>query len=243
MKKIVWMLLIFTVGFCGNVYAYEVISVNAGGSVSGRVLFKGNIPAAAVMPINKDFGECGSVKRVVHEVKVKGDALSNVVVFIADIKKGKSFNIPKNGFRLIQEKCRFYPHVQVVKQNSNLSIINKDSAAHNIHTFELGENFVRTLFNRMQPDANFIITEKVRLRRSRIMKVECDIHPFMHAWVFVADNPYFVVVEDDGTFKIEGVPVGQYSIMAWNPVLGYIEQDMAVSSNADTFLRLEFKGE
>ena len=46
------------------------------------------------------------------------------------------------------------------------------------------------------------------------MKFQCDVHPWMFAWVTVVDNPYFAVTGKDGKFTIKNVPPGKYKIAA-----------------------------
>lgn len=48
------------------------------------------------------------------------------------------------------------------------------------------------------------------------MPVRCDVHPWMWAWVHVSDHPFFAVTAIDGTYSINGMPPGEYEILAWH---------------------------
>jgi hypothetical protein len=52
----------------------------------------------------------------------------------------------------------------------------------------------------------------------------------MHSWARVVEHPYFAVVDDDGNYKIDGVPAGQYKLVVWHPTLGEQTQEVTVAA-------------
>ncbi len=85
---------------------------------------------------------------------------------------------------------------------------------HNVHAYER----TRTIFNRAQPPKAADIE---RIANSRdVIKLKCDVHPWMTAHLHVLDHPYFAVTDEDGRFRIEGLAPGDYRIEAWHEVLG-----------------------
>ncbi|MFQ5560376.1 MAG: hypothetical protein ACE5FU_07315 [Nitrospinota bacterium] len=220
--------------------AYQEVVVSKGGSVSGTLFFKGTPPAPIKRPVKKHPEECGMGERSFQEVVVQNGRLSNAVVYLSDIKKGKPFIVPPEGFSIKQEKCFFTPHLQAVKQKSILNVLSKDAVGHNIHAYEVDGDRLRTIFNVAQPFADMVLKEKVRVRRSQYVKVECDIHDFMMAWIFVAKNPYFAIVKEDGTFELQNIPEGEYTLKAWNPLLGEIKQGVQVSPGGKVRINFSF---
>ena len=71
---------------------------------------------------------------------------------------------------------------------------------------------------------------RLSMRRGVAMKVECDAHDFMHAWVFVAKNPYYALVSENGEFTIADIPPGTYVVKSWHGRLG--EEEMTVEVTA-----------
>jgi hypothetical protein len=50
----------------------------------------------------------------------------------------------------------------------------------------------------------------------QIIKFRCDVHPWMTGYVGVLSNPFFAVTGDDGTFTIDKLPAGTYTLEAWH---------------------------
>ncbi|MFQ5912451.1 MAG: carboxypeptidase regulatory-like domain-containing protein [Nitrospinota bacterium] len=200
--------------------AYEVAPVSGGGTVAGRIIFKGDAPPPVKLLITKDEDHCGKGQVERREVDVKEGALRGVVVYLDKVKKGKPF--PKEAMSPVvdQRKCAYVPFLQVAAKGANVTILNSDSVHHNIHTYELIGSARRSMWNISQPKFRKKVTRKLRVRRGNAMRIECDVHNWMLGWMFVARNPYYAIVGEDGTFQIGDVPAGNYTLRAWHPVLG-----------------------
>jgi hypothetical protein len=218
--------------------AYDVAPVSGGGSVQGKVAFKGAAPAPKSIPITKDNAVCGTGNREVVEVAAKGGNLAGAVVYVAKIEKGKAWDGLEKPV-LDQKGCRFAPDVLLVKKDVELTIRNSDPVLHNIHTYEIIGTVRRTMFNVGQPDKGDM-KQPVKVRRANAVKIECDAHDFMHAWAFAADNPYVAVTRDDGSFSIDGLPPGDYELKAWHPVLGEKSANVSVKGGAAAAAAFEF---
>ena len=217
---------------------YKEITVKNGGNITGKVSFKGKDPDPQVYAITKDNDVCGTGDRTVDYVRVNNGALTNVVVYLDKVKAGKKFT-PRPG-KLDQKGCEFTPFLHVMTNGQKISALKSDPVLHNIHTYELIGRSKKTVMNVSQPDQGSMINKKVKLRRGTAMKVECDAHDFMHGFVFVAKNPYYAVVGEDGTFSIDSVPPGQYKIKAWHGTLGTKKAKVTVSGGSSTTVNFDF---
>jgi plastocyanin len=209
-----------------------------GGSISGTLTFKGKAPKAIKMPITKDNETCGTGQRVVEEVRLaKGGGLEDVAVFISGKIAGHP---PKaDGFELVQKGCRFNPFVSAVHKKAKLKIVNGDPVAHNIHGYELMGRARRDLFNFQQPTEGHVKVQKMKTKRGEIVQLQCDIHDFMKGWIIVPQNP-FAAVSSGGKYSLSGVPDGEYTVKAFHPVLGTLEQKVTVAGGAAS-ANFEFK--
>ena len=219
--------------------AYEMAPVADGGALAGKVLFKGAPPPPKRMLIAKNKEICGEGEREIVEVAVKGGALANAIVVIDAISKGKVW--PRQKPLLDQKGCRFIPPVMVVPKGGDLDILNSDPVLHNIHSYEIIGAARRTLFNFGQPNQGQTLTKPVSVRRGEWIKVECDAHDFMHAWMFAAESPYAAVTREDGSFSIAEIPPGKYKVRALHPILGAKEGDLTVPAKGKAEITLELQ--
>ncbi len=179
------------------------------GDVTGTVHFAGEAPALAPIKTTRDGNVCGATEPN-ETVEVAGGHLKNVVVTVSGATGAK----PQAAkVTLDQKTCRYHPHVQAIPVGSTLEIINSDPVLHNIHGY-LGN---QTVFNLAMPIKDQRIPKK--LTKPGVVKVKCDIHAWMSAWVVVADGPS-AVDGDDGTYTIKDVPAGTYTLTAWHETLG-----------------------
>lgn len=221
---------------------YQTIEVSGGGSVSGKVAFSGTDPDPAVYAITKDQETCGSGDRKIDFVKVNNGALNDVVVYLDKVKEGKAFvNHDTGKGKLNQKGCAFDPFLQVMYDGEQIDILNSDPVSHNIHTYELIGQSKKTVINVSQPVQNSVIKKQIALKRGTAMKLECDQHDFMHGYVFVAKNPYFAVVDQDGKFTIDNIPPGTYTVKAWHGTLGEQKASVTVAGGQSASVDFTFK--
>ena len=217
---------------------YKEIEVTNGGTITGKVTVDPAKAETESFLISKDPEVCGSGERKVHWVRVNGGALLDAVVYLEKVKAGKPFAKKLKTLKIDQKGCAFFPFLGVMANGGHLEAVNSDPVTHNIHTYELIGRARRSVINVSQSEQGNTIDKKIKLRRGVAMKVECDVHNFMHGFVFVAKNPYYAVVDDKGEFTIEGVPPGTYKIKSWHGRLG--EQDAKVEVAAGARAEVNF---
>ncbi len=209
---------------------YKVITVSDGGAVKGKVSLGSAKVNTAEFTISKDPQICGTGIRKVPMVRANGDALLDAVVYLVKVKKGKAMPKSLSTLKLNQKGCSFAPYLSVMSNKGTLEALNSDPTLHNIHVYEEIGRARRTVFNVSQPDQGSVVKKKISLRRGDGLKIECDAHDFMHAFAFVAKNPYFAVVNDKGEYQIKDIPPGDYVIQVWHGVLGIKKGKVTVAA-------------
>ncbi len=174
-------------------------------------------------------------KKLIIDKNTRG--IKNAVVYIKNITKGKKFT-GKWHYVMDQMACEFIPHVMVIPVNSTLEVRNSDPMAHNVHAYSLKN----ATFNESIPSRGKPITKSFPL--PEMIKIGCDRHRWMRAWVVVMENPYYALTWFDGTFKITDVPPGDYKVSVWHEafdekVLASLTQDVSLKPNQA--IRLDFK--
>jgi len=219
----------------GPALAYEAVTVTDGGSLKGKVVFNGTPPSKRKVVPTKDRETCGSGVREVDQIVVAPDkGVSEAIVYLKQVEKGKAFAKAAKPPEIENLKCDFHPHVQVMPAG-DVVIVNSDPVLHNTKSF-----FDRTpVFNLALPNQGQRITRSVK--RSGIMRIECDAHGWMLGWAYVADNPYYAITQKDGTFTITDIPPGSYTLVAWQEFTGPIEVPVTVKAKEATSINLELK--
>ena len=217
---------------------YKEAAVSNSGTVKGKVNLGGAQVLVETFTISKNPEVCGTGTREVTFVRTNGGGLLDAVVYLDKVKEGKAFPEETKKIKIDQQKCAFVPYLSVMRNQGELEAVNSDPVLHNIHTYELIGRARRTVVNVSQPDQGNVVTKKIKLRKGAGMKVECDAHDFMHAFVFVARNPYYAVVNDSGEFEIKDVPPGKYKVKSWHGILG--EQDATVEVSGGGTATVDF---
>jgi plastocyanin len=206
------------------------------GTIEGVVKFTGTVPAAK--PIDKITDPvCAAAKPVDAPIVVgKDKGLKDVLVRIE--VGGAQGTASTETPILKQEGCEYVPRVIGVVAGEDIEIMNADKTMHNVHTYKGNE----TMLNAGQP-AGAQPIKKPASDEAAILKVKCDVHPWMTAYIVVTDHPFFATTDADGHFSIPNVPAGTYRIEAFHPELGTIEKkDVTVGAGAPIDPQLVFTG-
>lgn len=189
-------------------------------SVSGRVVFDGSPPSVEQVEVKSDVATCGSVQEVQRLILGQDSGVANAVVTVVGAQGTLA---PKEGI-LDQVGCQFVPHVQVLPVGSKLKITSSDPVLHNSHGFyEDGS----TAFNIAVPIAGLELP--VTLKQPGVIKLRCDAgHTWMSAYVISTDQPYYALTDENGNFKIDGVPPGNYELEVWHEWLGKHREPISV---------------
>ncbi len=108
-----------------------------------------------------------------------------------------------------QRNKTFVPHVLAIVAGTTVDFPNSDRTYHNVFSLSKAKSFDlgRYAVGR---------SKSVRFDRPGIVRVFCDIHSHMSAFILVFAHRYFAVTAEDGRYRIEGIPPGSYTVMTWN---------------------------
>lgn len=182
-------------------------TVNAAGAEDGDVAIK----------MDADPVCAGLHEGVVESQTVVTDADGNLANAFVYVKSGLtgSYSAPAEAAILSQQGCLYTPHVSGLMVGQTLKIVNNDPTLHNVHASP-SEN---SEFNQAQPFQGMEL-EKTFDSVEVMIPVKCDVHPWMSSYMGVLEHPFFAVTGEDGSFSIEGLPAGTYTIEVWHESLG-----------------------
>lgn len=222
--------------------AYFTVDPATAATVTGKAIFRGARPRLQKFQIDEDptcvkLNKAGITEETV--IVGTGSALANVFVSVKKGLEGKQFSPPAAQTVAVidQKNCRFAPHVIGVRVGQTIRVLNSDPLTHNIHPLAK-EN---REWNQSQPEGAEPL-ERRFVRPEMYMRVKCNVHSWMRAYVSVMEHPYFAVTAADGSFEIPNLPPGDYTFEAWHEKLGVQEFNVHLDPSARHTLSITFPG-
>ncbi len=207
-------------------------------TIKGVVAFSGKAPEMKVPAKRKDADVCKSKEVKYNAVLVKDGKLKDVLVRIAAGGVAGNWKAPEKHAEIDQQDCMYTPRMQGVVAGQSIDIKNGDQTLDNVHTYKGADS----LFNQAQPKGAAAITKETP-DEATVMKFTCDVHPWMRGFVVVTDHPFFAVSGEDGSFKIEKVPAGKYTVEAWHTQYGLLKKEaVEVKDSGEVTVDFDYKG-
>jgi plastocyanin len=201
------------------------VAAATGGTIKGRVRFTGPEPGNKVIRMGMDpmCAAANQGKRPVNEVYLVGDDNTLGNVFVKVEGTFPPTPVPSTPVEIDQRACVYTPRVVGARVGQTLRVRNSDNWLHNVHTDSAKRNGI----NQSTPKAGLDVD--LLLKDEEILRVGCDVHRWMTAWVGVVSHPYFAVSEGkNGTFTIANVPAGHRTITAWHESFGALTKAVDV---------------
>lgn len=205
----------------------------------GRVFFRGPVPDPGEAP--HPFPECkGRPQRAL--VVAEGGGLQNAFVWVKEGLPPGAYPVPTTPVELNQKECEFEPRVFGIRPGQPLLLRNSDPLLHNVHARGQGAGFSRgpNTFNKAMPIQNSKLTVALEVQQVAVT-ITCDVHSWMRAYAGVVDHPFFAVTDAAGSFSLEGLPAGHYTLEAWHERLGRTTAQVELAEGGTGEAVLEFK--
>jgi plastocyanin len=201
------------------------------GSVTGTVRFDGKAPNPIVIDMAQDPActEASKTPNMTEQYVVHNGRLANVFVYIKDGLDNRIYMPTKTPVVLDQKGCRYIPHVIGAMVGQPVEFRNSDRTMHNIHIVPPGSEDSSGFDISQAPMAG---PEQHIFRNAGLMiPIRCNNHPWMEAFLNVVKNPFFAVSNTDGTYEIQGLPPGTYTLVAVHEKLGTQSQQITIQSH------------
>jgi plastocyanin len=200
--------------------------------IVGTVTLKGTPPKEKEITPYKDDATCKNLQADMptthfYVVGPKGE-LADVVLYLQGLS-GKSTGASAKAVVLDQKNCLYVPQILAVQTGQKIIVKNSDPVMHNVHA-DPAEASGNPMKNEGQPPGGADLTFSFP-KPEMFLKIKCDVHKWMFAWISVFDHPYFAVSAKDGTFKIANVPPGKYTIQAAHRKAGNPTQEIEVKAD------------
>lgn len=203
------------------------MSADMTAAITGTIHFEGQAPQPKPLQQDRECRALHDQQFFVQDVVVNDNStLKWVFVYVKSGLGDRKFPTPSQSVEFDQHGCRYDPHVFGIQAGQTLKILNSDPLLHNIHALPKDNR----PFNFGMPKKGDVREQSFKVPEVMV-KIKCDVHPWMGAYCGVLNHPYFSVSGDDGTFSIENLPPGQYVIEAWHETYGTMTQTITVGEN------------
>jgi hypothetical protein len=215
--------------------------IRAGRSVVGHVTLIGDLPAPKTLPVADGF--CGPHSTATNFasrvfLRAADNSLADVVVFLRSHElQRRHWIAPPQQPVITQRGCQFEPYVTAIQIEQKIAFENLDPVLHNVHV-RPNSSRNRELNVAQMPKGRPIIAEFKE--PEAFIRVECNVHPYMVAYICVMDTPFFAVTKQDGRFHIPNLPPGEYVVTALHRRAGSITQKVKVTDEESPDINLTF---
>jgi plastocyanin len=171
------------------------------GTIRGRVELRRAAAPLERRPTVADLGAPSALRDL-------SDRLRSVVYL--DSAPRRAFDEVEPGHAVLdQREERFVPHVLAITTGTIVDFPNSDRIYHNVFSLSKARSFDlgRYAAGHSKP---------VKFDRPGVVRVFCDIHSHMNAFILVFSHPFFSLTDTDGRYRIDNVPPGTYNLIAWN---------------------------
>ena len=196
------------------------VSRSGNGTIRGRVELRQPPGDLEPRPNTADLGmHAGHVPASRRRAVVYLDPAPRAAFDVSDIPRA----------RMDQRNESFVPHVLAIVAGTTVDFPNSDPTYHNVFSLSKTKRFDLGRYAAGR-------SKSVRFDQPGIVRVFCDIHSHMSAFILVFSHRYFAVTDDEGRYRIENVPPGGYSVVAWHESLPAETRRVSVPDTGDADL-------
>jgi hypothetical protein len=227
---------------CAALILGQRVNAAGDGKITGTVKLDGPAPHMRGIDMSKDpycvKAHASDPAHIETYVVAPSGGLANVVLYISDgLPDGALTQVPMSVPVFDQRNCVYAPHVLAMDVNQTFEVKTSDQTAHNIHP--LPNPMTGNIpWNQSQPPGAPPIEKSWKM--PEMIPVQCNIHPWMHGWFVVVKGPY-ATTDTNGSYTINNVPPGSYTVTAWQETAGTQTQKVTVAAGGSATADFTFK--
>ena len=158
-------------------------------------------------------------------ITVAGKPTADAVVSVEGVPqeqlKSQISNLKSKKAVMDQRNLKFVPRVLAVIVGTTVDFPNNDTSWHNLYSTSEVNPFDLGLYPPKK-------TRSVSFDKPAVVRILCNVHPSMEAFIVVKDHPYFSSADDRGNYRINAVPIGNHRLAVWHPEVGTVELTVEV---------------
>jgi hypothetical protein len=208
--------------------AYRPTAMPASGTISGRVTLKGFVPDTGAPKATAQAPGASDDCTDAVDVASSSDGIANALVWIDSLTTGKPLPDERRETYNV-DRCGFDPPILAVVAPSTINVFSRDRSVHDLHFYRQGNGAVDSI--RTMDEGEVVPTERIAAVPG-IVEVRDSRMPGARGFIAAFNHPYFAVTDAAGSFRIDGLQPGTYTIKIWHERLtAPIEQRVVIGPN------------
>ncbi len=169
-----------------------------------------------------------------YEIVAKGGVLATMpplaVVYLEGSFSKRNSAATK---QMSQKDLTFVPPLLTVQAGTRVEFPNLDETYHNIFSFSPAKRFDLGRYRSDETPIPSVVFDVPGL-----VTIRCDIHEHMRGLILVLDTPYFVTSDEEGRFRLSGLPSGHYTLKAWLSSKTTLDRPVELTSGSTLHVNL-----
>jgi plastocyanin len=147
----------------------------------------------------------------------------DTIIYFVPNEPVSTDSMAKETKEMKMEKKKFLPRVLPVTTGTEVSFPNFDPILHNAFSTSTNNNFDLGLYSGGE-------NEVVTFEKSGLVRVYCNVHHSMVAYILVFDNAFYTRLSNDGNFELKDLPATSGTLYIWHPRAKVIKQEVNMAS-------------
>jgi plastocyanin len=184
------------------------------------------IAAATLLAANVRAADVARPSGIVKgTISISGKPTADVVVSIEGVApeaaRAQISAAKPSKAKIDQREMKFIPTVTPVLVGTAVDFPNNDKSWHNVYSKSDAKTFDLGLY---APGKSRSVT----FDKPGVVRILCNVHPNMEAFVVVKEHPYFAAPDKSGNYRLNNIPMGKYRVQVWHPQLGTREAGVEI---------------
>ena len=146
-------------------------------------------------------------------ITIGGKPAPDAIVSVEGASQGSETPNLKSKSIMDQRDMKFVPHVLPIRAGTTVQFPNNDKTFHNVFSASEAKKFDLGLYPSGQG-------RSVSFDKPGVVKILCNVHTDMEAFIIVKGHPYFAAADPRGNYRIGELPPGKYRLEVWHPEYG-----------------------
>jgi plastocyanin len=186
-----------------------------------------------LLPPHPAAAQGGSVSgrlMILERGSSRTDDLADAVVYLES--RATSPAPARATTQIVMESKRFIPHVRVMPVGGAVEFPNSDPFRHNVFSKAGPGEFDLGLYGRGE-------SRVAEVRRAGVYPIFCNIHSTMIAYIVGVATRHYTQPESDGSYRLEGVPPGSYTLRVWHERGGARSREVEIGAGGASGLDVQ----